>query len=98
MIQTDYGLKQEVNMVESYTGTIKTNGEWQLVETLTGITFTVGNNYTMNVINSAEIKVANAIFPVTNEKFQYKAGSEDFYIKTQNGYTCTLTILENEEE
>lgn len=85
-------------MVESYTGTIKTDGEWQSVETLTGVTFTVGNAYTMNVINSAEIKVANAIFPVTNEKFQYKAGADDLYIKTQDGYTCTLTILENEGE
>ena len=85
-------------MAESYTGTIKTDGQWQSVETLTGVTFTVGNTYSMNIINTAEIKVANAIFPVTNEKFQYKAGSEDLYIKTQNGYTCTLTILENEGE
>ena len=85
-------------MVESYTGTIKTDGEFELVETLTGVTFTVGNTYTMNVINTAEIKVANAIFPITNEKFQYKAGANDLYIKTQNGYTCTLTILENEGE
>ena len=84
-------------MVESYTGTIKTDGEFELVETLTGITFTVGNTYTMNVINSAEIKVANAIFPISNEKFQYKAGNDDLYIRTQDGYTCTLTILENEE-
>ena len=85
-------------MVDSYTGTIKTDGEWQSVETLAGITFTAGNTYTMNVINSAEIKVANAIFPISNEKFQYKAGTDDLYIKTQDGYTCTLTILENENE
>ena len=85
-------------MAESYTGTIKTDGEWQSVETVTGVTFTVGNIYTMNVINTAEIKVANAIFPISNEKFQYKAGSDDLYIKTQDGYTCTLTILENENE
>ena len=85
-------------MVDSYTGTIKTDGEWQSVETLTELTFTAGNTYTMNVINSAEIKVANAIFPILNEKFQYKAGTDDLYIKTQDGYTCTLTILENENE
>lgn len=85
-------------MAESYTGTIKTDGEWQSVETATGVTFTVGNTYTMNVINTAEIKVANAIFPISNEKFQYKAGADDLYIKTQDGYTCTLTILENENE
>lgn len=85
-------------MAESYTGTIKTNGEWQSVETVTGVTFTVGNTYTMNVINTAEIKVANAIFPISNEKLQYKAGADDLYIKTQDGYTCTLTILENENE
>ena len=85
-------------MAESYTGTIKTDGEWVEVETATGVTFTVGSTYSMNVINTAEIKVANAIFPVTNEKFQYKAGVDDLYIKTQDGYTCTLTILENEGE
>lgn len=85
-------------MAESYTGTIKTDGEWQSVETATGVTFTVGNTYTMNVINTAEIKVANAIFPISNEKFQYKAGADDLYIKTQDGYTCTLTILESEGE
>lgn len=85
-------------MVESYTGTIKTDGQWQSVETVTGVTFTVGNTYTMNVINTAEIKVAKAIFPVTNEKFQYTVGAADLYIKTQDGYTCTLTILESENE
>lgn len=85
--------------IQSFTGRINTNNEFVTVESVaTGVTFTVGNTYTMNVSNSAEVKVANAIFPITNEKFQYKAGADDLYIKTQDGYTCTLTILENENE
>lgn len=81
--------------IESFTGIINTNGEFQEVETLTGVSFTIGNSYTMMIQNLAYIKVANAIFPITNEKFQYKAGEEDLYIRTDEN-NCVLTILENE--
>ena len=79
---------------QSYTGNIDTNNEWQKVSELTGISFTNGNTYSMQINNWARVKVANAEFSCSNEKFSYKATSDDLYIKTTNG-SCQLTVLEN---
>ena len=94
-------------MANSFTGFISTHGDFETVESLTvGITgsnftgFTAGKVYTMCVQNSAELKVSDAIFPLHNEKLQYKAGTDDLYIKTDysttNDIGCILTILEEE--
>ena len=80
--------------VQSFTGTIDTNGQFATVESLTSITFTADTNYSIQVQNIADIKIADAIFTFRNEKFQYKAGTEDMYIKTYG--QVVLTILENE--
>ena len=79
---------------QSFTGIIDTKGEWQKVGELTGITFTEGNSYSMQIQNWARVKVADAEFSCSNEKFTYKAASDELYIKTTNG-NCQLTILEN---
>lgn len=85
-------------MVDSYTGTIQTLDEFVSVETLTGLTFTASKTYSMQIADSAYIKLGNAVFSFNNEKFEYKAGTEDMYIRTRNKNYCTLTILENENE
>lgn len=82
--------------VQSFTGEINTNGEFVTVESLTSISFTGGNTYTMQIKNWAELKILDAIFFLSDEKFQYTAGTEDLYIRTK-GFNCELTILENEE-
>lgn len=81
--------------IQSYTGSINTNNEYVSVASETGVTFTNGNSYTMQVQNSAYLKIGDAEFYVSNEKFQYKAGSETLYIKTSLS-GCVLTILEGE--
>lgn len=81
----------------SFTGTINTHNEFVTVESVTdGFTFTVGKIYTMQVQNSAYLKVSDAEFYLDSEKFQYKAGTDDLYIKTST-LGVTLTILESEE-
>lgn len=82
-------------MVQSYNGTIYTENEFKTVSSLTNVTFTSGNIYNIWVGNSAQIKVGDYICPVMNEKFDFKAGSDDLYIKT-NYTKCQLSILENE--
>ena len=93
----------------SFTGNISTNGSFVTIESVTvGVTgsnftgFTSGKIYTMCIENSAYIKISDAIFPIHNEKFQYKAGDDDIYIKTDysstNNISCLLTILEEVTE
>lgn len=80
-------------MATSFTGTINTNNSYQSVSELTGITFTSGKTYTMQVQNTAYFKVDDAEFLFNNREFQYKASSSDLYIKTTT-MPCVLSILE----
>lgn len=82
-------------MAQSFNGTIETQGEFQTVSSLTNITFTSGNIYNIWVGNAAQVKVGNYIAPVLNEKFDFKAGDDDLYIKTNYYTKCQLSILEN---
>lgn len=84
--------------IESFTGGINTKNEYVLVETLTGVTFTVGNTYTLQTSEWTNVKVADAEFDVSLSKpFQFVMGSNDIYIKT-DFVGCRLTVLENEEQ
>lgn len=81
--------------VQSYTGIINTNGEFENVATLTGVTFTQGNTYTVQIQNLAWVKIADAIFEVGGKPFTYKAGSSDLEVKTPNA-NAIISVLENE--
>lgn len=81
-------------MATSYTGTINTNGTFVDLATESGVTFTSGKSYTIQIQNLAYIKLADAIFTIyTNDPFTYTAGSDSLYIKTNNT-SCVVTILE----
>ena len=81
----------------SFTGNIQTNNEFVTVESVADdFTFTAGKTYTMQIQNTAELKISDAIFTISDEKFTYKAGTDDLYINTPL-FDCVLTILENEE-
>ena len=82
--------------VQSFTGTINTNGEFAEVSELTDVTFSSGTTYNMQIQNVAYLKVGDAVFCFNNEKFDYKASSDTLYIKTATGSACELTILEVE--
>lgn len=82
-------------MAQSDTQQIETNSTYVTVESVTNVTFTEGNIYTMQVLNNAYLKIGDAEFQLHNQFMQYKAGSDDLYIKTE-GTPCTLVILEEE--
>lgn len=77
----------------SCTETINTNGEFVTVAEAADFTFTQDKTYSMQIQNTAELKIADAIFTIRDEKFSYKATSDDLYIKCS--IPCILTILEN---
>lgn len=81
-------------MANSFTGNINTNNEFVKVSEVAEFTFISGTTYSMQIQNGAYIKISDAIFYVSNEKFSYKATSDDLYIKT-SPLGCVLTILEN---
>lgn len=82
----------------SFTGKINTDNQFETVESVAeGFTFTVGKIYTMQIQNNAYFKVSDAEFYLSNEKFQYKAGTDDLYIKTDDN-DVVLTILEDDSE
>lgn len=89
-------------MANSFTGQINTNGEFVTVESVTvGVEgssftgFTSGSTYTIQVKDFCTLKVSDAEFDLNKRELQYKAGSDDLYIKT-NSMGCGLTILEEE--
>ena len=88
----------------SFNGTVKTNGDFVTVESVTvGVSgssftgFTSEKVYNCYIGNKAYLKIGDYVVPVFNEKFDYKAGSDDIYIKTNYNTECALSILENEE-
>lgn len=82
-------------MAESFTGTVNTNNEFVTVENATGVTFTSGNTYTIQIKDFCTLKLYDAEFDLDHEKLQYKAGGEDLYIKTSS-LGCGIAILEEE--
>ena len=79
-------------MATSYTGTINAS-EWATVSSLTGVTFTSGKTYSIQVRKQCQLKVGDAIFDAFNRDIIYVAGSDALYIKT-GGTDCGITILE----
>lgn len=83
-------------MATSYTGTINTNGEFIDLATESGVTFTSGKSYTIQIQNIGYLKLGDAEFAIyTNDPFTYTAGSDDLYIKTLNN-SCVVSIYEAE--
>ena len=81
--------------LESATITVDTDGAFEKVSTLASVTFTDGDSYTIQVQNTASLKIGDAIFTVRDKIFNYKASSEELYIKNE-GTPCILTILDGD--
>lgn len=82
--------------VQSFTGRIK-QLTYEDIDTLTSLTLTIGNTYTIQIQNQAWFKVGDAEFTINSDTpFQYKHGSNDPQLKTTE-LGVMLTILENEE-
>lgn len=84
-------------MATSFTGEISTQGNFVDLETASGVTFTTGNSYTIQIQNTGYLKLNDAIFTIyTDTPFTYNAGTDTLYIKTE-GNSCLVTILENSQ-
>lgn len=86
----------------SFTGFIDTNSTFVTVASVTvGVSgsnftgFTTDKTYTIQVQNTAELKVSDAEFTLKNQFMQFKQGADDLYIKTTT-LPCKLTILEED--
>jgi len=83
--------------IESKTKLINTKGEYVTISSLTGITFTANKKYLIETNALTHVKVLDAEVEVYDQKpYQYCAGSNDIYIKT-DFCGCKLTVLEVEE-
>ena len=70
-------------MSNLYTGDLEFDG-FQTLTSLTGVAFTEGNTYTIQIQNGAYVRegTTGEGFLVPNERpFQYEATDEDLYIK-----------------
>ena len=75
---------------------IVNNTTYDTIANLADITLTSGKTYSIQIQNSANVKIADAEFVFTNEKFQFTQGDDDIYIKiSYASMTAILTILEN---
>lgn len=81
--------------IQSYTGFI-TQTTYTTLASLSEITFTEGKTYSIQIQNIAEFKIGDAEFTFENEKFTWKQGGQDIYLKTTS-LGARITILENEE-
>lgn len=70
------------------------NTAFETIASLAEITLTSSKTYSMQIQNTAEIKIADAIFLMKDEKFQFTQDDDDIYIRTL-GIPAVLTILEN---
>ena len=77
----------------SYTGVINTNGDFETVASLTGLTLTTNKTYTIQVQNIGYIKVADAIFCLKNETITWTQGTDALYFKSNS--PAVFSILEN---
>lgn len=80
---------------QSATVIVNTQGDFETVESLTSLTFTANTIYTIQILNTAYLKLGDAIFELRNQVVKYKAGTDTLYIKTEN-IPCTVAIYEEE--
>lgn len=72
-------------MANLWTGSVKTNGEYQKLEELADVTFQNGNSYTIQIQNMAYLRegtVGEGFLVNSDIPFTYTAGADDLYIKT----------------
>lgn len=78
-------------MANLFSGVIDTSSAWQTLAELTGITFTEGKTYTIQILNAAYVREGapdadnnntGGFYIFDNKPFQYAAGADALYIKT----------------
>ena len=77
--------------VQSYTGIINTEGEFETLATSTEITFVQDSKYYIYV-KKGIIKIADAEIPFIDKEMIITQGSEDIYLKTDNLGTDVVVL------
>lgn len=82
-------------MSNLYTGTIDTEGQYQTLASLTGLTFTDGNKYEIQIQNQAYVReglTGDGFLINSDRPFIYTCASDDLYIKTNT--ICVVNIAD----
>lgn len=84
-------------MSNLYTGVINSE-TFATVSSLTGVTFTEGNTYVIQIQNQAQLRegtTGEGFLINSTQPFKYTAGSDDLYIQTPGGVIpCIINIAE----
>lgn len=81
-------------MANLFTDRIETNGEYVTLAEATGLTFTSGNKYSIQIQNMAYLRegtTGKGFFVNSDVPITYTATSDDLYIKAQS---CVVNIAE----
>lgn len=70
------------------------NAAYETIASLANITLTQDKTYSCQIQGTAFIKIADAEFVLTNEKFYFTQGGDNVYIKNNASVPAVLTILE----
>lgn len=83
-------------MANLWTGTVDTRGQYQNLETLSGLTFSSGTTYTIQGWNGdyylREGETGEGFLVNTGEKVQFTASTDDLYIKTNSFNKIKINI------
>ena len=82
-------------MANLYTGTIKCDGEYKNIATETGVTFTTGNTYQIQFLNTGYVRegvTGEGFFVSSSDPFSYKCNGDDLYVC--NGSSVVINIAE----
>lgn len=77
----------------SFTGVVNTEGQYETLASVTGLTLESGKSYTVQVQGGAKLKIANAEFPLYDERLTIGQSDDTIYIKTDD--PTELIVLEN---
>lgn len=83
-------------MANLYSGSIDTNGTYKTLAEVTDLTFTKGTKYVIQIQNPAYIRegtTGKGFLVLSADPFEYTAGDEDLYIKTENRQ-CVVNIAD----
>lgn len=73
-------------MANLYSGSIDTNNTYKTLAEVTDLTFTEGTKYVIQIQNPAYIRegsTGKGFLIDSNNPFEYTAGDDDLYIKTE---------------
>ena len=82
-------------MANLYTGTIECNGEYKNIATETGVTFTTGNNYQIQFLNTGYIREGEegkGFYVSSSNPITYECDGDDLYVC--NGSSVVINIAE----